>query len=140
MSEEGKEGKEEKDNTNIINMDFSHILQGENNEEPVEEEEDDQIYEVKEYCDTAGRRVKAMIPHGVEDGVVEFHGSFHVQSPMGPIPLVIDFPPDFELEQCFEAFDAQAEKRVEELEKEMEERSRIMTPDQVLNPNGNPIQ
>lgn len=61
---------------------------------------------------------------------VSYKGIFPVMTNMGPLQMTCDFPVGYSLKQCLEEFDTIARETVEDKKKEMQEKSRIITPGQ----------
>jgi hypothetical protein len=111
------------------------------NDEAVEDHEDvtpekQIIFEIKQFQDGDGRHVIAHLPIDQPDNP-SFVGNFIIPVQIGngvrPIQMEITFPEGFTLEDCFEQFDSFAQKTVEEAQKEVEDKNRIITPNQMGN-------
>lgn len=93
------------------------------------------IRETRTYMDEEGREIHGFYEFDKETLAIKkenviFKGLFPVMTNMGPLQMACDFPEGYTLEKCFEDFDNIARKTVEEKKKEMQEKSRIITPDQ----------
>ena len=86
--------------------------------------------EIKTYVDEVGREVLALLD--VDAKTLEFStenilfkGRFKVETNMGPMPLGFNFPEGHTLDKCFEEFDEQCQKTIdnknEELKKQKEQ-------------------
>ena len=109
------------DNFLEVNKDDEEVLENKN-----------EIYKIETYQDEEGRMVIHKV--SIDSGKTINQGVFPVNTNMGPIKLDFEFPEGLNLEECFAVFDDHAEKKVQEIQGEMQEQSRIMTPDQFRKP------
>jgi len=61
---------------------------------------------------------------------IVYNGVFPVMTNMGPLQMMCSFPKGYSMKQCFAEFDKFAREAVEEKKKEMQEKSKIITPNQ----------
>jgi len=91
-------------------------------------------YEVKNYVDDIGKNVIELKPF--EDGEEsKFMGKVLIQTPMGNMPIDIEFPEGYTLDKCFDEYDDFAKKRIEELKQEHEDQNRIIKPGDMKSPS-----
>jgi len=90
------------------------------------------ICEIRNFTDGEGRMI---IGHYPIDDIEHpsFKGVFVVPTNMGTMRIPIEFDNGLTLEECFSTFDNCAETAIEEKQKEANDRSRIVTMDQLRN-------
>jgi hypothetical protein len=87
------------------------------------------IYKIENYVDEVNRTVFAR--KDVDTEKVDYFGSYVFKTNQGPFPVQFPFEgEDLTLEKCFETFDEKLKDFAEK--KAAEERSRIVTPDEVV--------
>jgi len=101
------------------------------------------IREIRTFADENGSRVTAFYKIDPETmdtdfGNVGFGGTTMIMTSKGPMHFDFEFPDEYTLKKCFEDFQVVAEKSMEEKMKEIQEKQRIVTPNQVKN-SGNII-
>jgi len=100
-----------------------------------------EMREVRSFVDNKGHEVNGFFEFNLdtlltyEQGVI-YKGVFTVMSNRGPFEMTCNFPAGYKLEQCFEDFDQIALDTIEDKKKEAQEKSRIITPDQVKQRRG----
>jgi hypothetical protein len=91
------------------------------------------IYKLENYIDEANRTVFVRTDVKTEDK--EYFGSFMINTSKGPLPIQFKFENEetLSLEKCFEIFDTSLQTFVQN--KIKEEKSRIVTPDEMSDLN-----
>lgn len=88
------------------------------------------IYKNDVYTDDVGRLITMHTP--IDEGVLPFFvGEFYINTPNGPMKMDLEFPVGLNLRECFDAFDDQAQLRIDQLKEEMQEQAAansIVTP------------
>jgi len=87
------------------------------------------ISEIKNYTDGEGRTIMGHYP--IDGASPSFFGAFMVGTNMGPVRMSMDFPNTCDINDCFDMFDELAEKTVQKAQEEANQKSRIITPDQI---------
>jgi len=104
------------------------------------------IIEARTFGNEEGKKVMAFVPINPKTLEVDtsresigYTGEAIVNSNRGPMPLPFEFPEGYTLEKCFEDFDIVATKEIDARIKADQERSRIITPDQMKGGKDNTI-
>ena len=93
--------------------------------------EQHRIIEIRNFTDGEGKTVIGQYPvNGPTEVEPKFIGSFMVGTNVGPVRLNMEFDEGTTLEECFEQFDALAQKTIKNAQEEAQDQSRIVIPGQ----------